>query len=335
MGPSHAPGTESFLGGLDPLGDEVGGFDGVDLDVYDADAEGDTGVDVLEGFEVFGGPVGAFEDEVIDLESVEEVDELGPGAGLDALAAVVAEAEVERAFDLDIPEDAVDGLGGEGAVFRGAGEVGFVDLDASAVEIGDLSGKDVGEGEEKGFKVAVMLVEEGAGEHVGAGEGKLDRLGGDGGRTGAGFGEVEGTLVKGAGDDAGGLATELHALLGHEFVAVLPRDPGLNAADPLDEVLDHPVGVGMIEVVAVEFAVGGEVNSGRFLEVDDDAGGVEEGLLVGEGEKPVDGREGAHGGGLDAGSFGHVGKVKGGIRGIQPGRYATAQKASPGRPRRF
>src|SRR5688572_10201677 len=44
MDPGDAAGADVLRGGFDSFGDEVGGFDGVDLDVYDAEADGDAGV---------------------------------------------------------------------------------------------------------------------------------------------------------------------------------------------------------------------------------------------------------------------------------------------------
>ena len=42
-----------------------------------------------------------------------------------------------------------------------------------------------------------------------------------------------------------------------------------------DEILDHAVGIGMVDVEAVEFAIGGQVDAGLALNVENHARGVE------------------------------------------------------------
>ena len=59
------------------------------------------------------------EQDVVDVEGVDEVDESGPVAVLDDLAAVVAEAHVEGGFPRDHGEDAVEGVGDRGGRRRG------------------------------------------------------------------------------------------------------------------------------------------------------------------------------------------------------------------------
>ena len=60
----------------------------------------------------------------------------------------------------------------------------------------------------------------------------------------------------------------------------------------------------MIDVEAVEFAIGRQVDAGLPLDVEDHAGGVQAGLLAGQGGQPVGDGVGADGGGEDGG-FGH------------------------------
>ena len=76
----------------------------------------------------------------------------------------------------------------------------------------------------------------------------------------------------------------------------------MSAADAghrADEVLDHAVGVGVVDVEAVELAVGDDVDAGHLLGLEDDARGVDEGLLAGSGGEPVGDGIGADDGGED------------------------------------
>jgi hypothetical protein len=56
----------------------------------------------------------------------------------------------------------------------------------------------------------------------------------------------------------------------------------------------------VVDVEAVELAVGRQVDAGLALEVEDDAGGVNHGLLARQGGEPVRHGIGADGGGEDA-----------------------------------
>ena len=74
------------------------------------------------------------------------------------------------------------------------------------------------------------------------------------------------------------------------------RDAGHRA----DEVFDHAVGVGMVDVEAVELAVGRQIDAGLTLDVEYDAGRIDHRLLAGQRGEPVGHRVGADGGGEDA-----------------------------------
>ena len=66
------------------------------------------------------------------------------------------------------------------------------------------------------------------------------------------------------------------------------------------EVLDHAVGVRMIDVEAVQFAVGGKIHPSVTLGGEYDAGGVDEALLVWIGGEPIGNGVGSDGGDLNA-----------------------------------
>ena len=306
MDPFHAARADFLFHGFDARGDFVGGLDVVHFDVDHADAEGDFFVDVFEGIEVAGRTVGEFEDEVVSVEGVEEIKEGLPVALLDRLAAVVAEAEVDGALGLvvDGVEDEVHRSGGEGSVFGVAGDVGFVDLDAGGGEAGHLGGEDVAEGHGEFVEAAVVVVEQRAREHVGARDGELEVTAGDGGGALAIGQQVEGAFAEGAGDNASGLAAETHRVMAGEFFGDGAADLAVDAGHGTNEVFDHAIGVGVVDVEAVELAVGGQVDAGLVLDVENDARGVDDGLLGRKSREPVRNRIGTNGGGEDAG-FSH------------------------------
>ena len=64
-------------------------------------------------------------------------------------------------------------------------------------------------------------------------------------------------------------------------------------------MLDHAVDVWAVDVEAVQLAVGGQVDASLALGVEHYTGGIDEGLLGGQGLKPVWDGIGADGRGLD------------------------------------
>jgi hypothetical protein len=61
-------GAEDAGGFFDTGGDGFGGFDGVGLDVDDAEADGEVSAEVFEVFEFGVAAVGEFEDDVVGVE---------------------------------------------------------------------------------------------------------------------------------------------------------------------------------------------------------------------------------------------------------------------------
>ena len=66
-----------------------------------------------------------------------------------------------------------------------------------------------------------------------------------------------------------------------------------------EEVVDHAVGIGMVDIEAVEFAIGWQVDTGLALDVEDYARGIGAGLFTGQRGEPVGDRIGADGSGED------------------------------------
>ena len=290
MNPADASLADRIHGTLDLRRDLLRRLDVVHLDVRDPDAKRDAVVDVLERLEIALGPVREFEHEVVGTETVEEVSERLPRARLDRLPAVVAEAEMHGAFALHAVEDAVDGLGGERRILRATGDVRLVHLHARTRQLADLIREHIGDSQCQVIEVTVVIVEERAGEHEWTRQRELKRAPRHRRRTRTRLVEVEAPLAKCIDDHTRGLAAEAHLALLTERPPVRNADFGLDSADATDEVLDHPVRVGMVGIEAVELAVCRQVDPGTALRVDDHARRVDHRLLVRECREPVDGR---------------------------------------------
>ena len=100
-------------------------------------------------------------------------------------------------------------------------------------------------------------------------------------------------------DHAGGLAAEPHRAHAREGLVVAASDLAADAGHRANEILDHAVGVGMVDVEAVELAIGRQVDAGLALRVEDHAGGVDARLLAGQRGEPVGDRIRADRGGQD------------------------------------
>jgi hypothetical protein len=69
----------------------------------------------------------------------------------------------------------------------------------------------------------------------------------------------------------------------------------------VDEVLNHAIGVGMIDIEAVKLAIGGQVNTRLPLKVEDDASRIDQRLLARECHQPIGYRIRTHGRAEDSG----------------------------------
>ena len=92
------------------------------------------------------------------------------------MAAIVAEAEVDGAFGflIDLIEHDIHRSSGEGSIVGIAGNVGLIDLHTLSGKFGHLISDHAGECHGEIGEVAVVVIEEGAGQHVRAGGGKLE-----------------------------------------------------------------------------------------------------------------------------------------------------------------
>ncbi len=160
-----------------------------------------------------------------------------------------------------------------------------------------MLGQQVGDGEGQGIEVTVMIIEKRTGQHVWAGHGELEGSSRDLRGPPAVLNQVEPTSMQGLAHDGGGLGPEAHLLLGPEGLGVGPPNDRVASSHGADEVLDHAVGVGVIDVEAVELTIRGEVDSSLSLSIEDDPGGIDYGLLGGQGAEPVGHGIGTHRGG--------------------------------------
>ncbi len=123
-----------------------------------------------------------------------------------------------------------------------------------------------------------------------------------------------------------------------EFIRDRPADGTGDAGHRTDEVFDHPVRVRVVDVEPVELAVGREIDPRLPLDVEDDARGVDDRLLAGEGSEPIRDRVRSDRGREDTwlGTFGshgerkqssHIGIALRGVRGgLSPGRGRASRK---------
>ena len=230
----------------------------VHLDVDHAEPERDLAVDVLQCVEVALRPVRQFEDEMIRVQRVEEICQFLPVALLDRLSAIIAEAEMHGALRalVDRVQHHVHRRGRQRAVTRIAGNVGLVDLDAGRRQPAHLRRQHLGQRHRQLREVAVVVIEQCPREHVGARDRELEGPAAHRRRALAVGEEIEGAFAERAGDHARRLAPETHRMVTGKFLGDRSTHHGRNPRHGANEVFDHPVRVGMIDVEAVKFAVG-------------------------------------------------------------------------------
>ena len=279
---------------LDAGGDEAGALDHRRLDVDDAEAEADSRVDLPEVGELAVAAVGELEQHVVAAQVAEVVDELIPAPLLDRLAAVVAEAEVHRRRPGNRVEDAVDSLECPLPLPWMPRKVGLVHLDHVGVDLRHLCGEYVGKGEAELGGRAVMAVEKGLGQHVGAGQGELQGASGEAAGEPVVARQVEGPLCERAFDHGARPGAEGHPLVPAELRGVGPGDLAAHVLQRPHEVLDHAVGFGVVDVEPGELAVGDDVDAGILLRLEHHRHGVGERLPRRHRRQPVRDRVTAH-----------------------------------------
>jgi hypothetical protein len=112
-------------------------------------------------------------------------------------------------------------------------------------------------------------------------------------------GEIERAFADLAFDQASRLGAEAHA--GHAAKCFELRSPEIpaNPRHGADEVFDHAVGVGVVDVEAIKLAVGDDIDAGEFLGFENNLGRINQRLLARRGHQPVRDGVGADDGGAD------------------------------------
>ena len=126
-------------------------------------------------------------------------------------------------------------------------------------------------------------------------------------------------MAEWTGDDPGRLRPVRHAGLLLPGSELIEGQLGLDSLERTDEVIDHPVGLGVVDVPAIELPVGDHVDAGEFLGLEHDQHRVAEALAGVVDAQPGGDRIAADDRGLD-----HGGPRRCVIRGGgQPGRPAS------------
>ena len=152
-------------------------------------------------------------------------------------------------------------VGGERGVGGIAGNVGLVDLQAVAGQAGHLLRQHAGDRHQQRLEIAVVIIQQSARQHVGAGDGELEGSAGHGRGEFAIGEQVERAFAERLFYHARGLAAELHGALAGEALVIAAPHLGAYAGHGAEEIFDHPVGIGVIDVEAIEFAVGGQIDA--------------------------------------------------------------------------
>ena len=259
---------------LNAPGDFVRALHFVVLDVDHPDPQGDTLAQVGEDLQLIIAAAGELQHQVVHVQVVEEAEQAGPEAALDALAAVVAEAEMQRAFTARAVEHMVDRLIRPGGVLRVAGQIGLVDLEDGRVNGLDLAAQHFSDGHGQAGQVTVVSVQQRLRQHVGRGHGELERDRCQLLHHLPAGGQVQFAFADGAFDHAGRLRAEAHALLGAKIGYILTAHFARDAGHRPHEIFDHPVRLGVVDVKAGQLAVGDHVQPGQLLRLEDDENGV-------------------------------------------------------------
>ena len=99
--------------------------------------------------------------------------------------------------------------------------------------------------------------------------------------------EIQPAFADEAFDYARRLAPKLHVALLRESLVIAAAHNASYAGHGAQEILDHPVGIGMTNVEAIEFAIGRQVDARLPLDIEDDPRRVRPRLLAGKRGQPV------------------------------------------------
>ena len=115
----------------------------------------------------------------------------------------------------------------------------------------------ISDGERQLGKIAIMIIEQRARQHVGTRDGELERPAGHARGARAVFGEIQRAFRDRAVNDRRWLAAETHFGFRAKRRRICAANISANAAEFVDEVFNHPVRIRMIHIKAIQLAVGG------------------------------------------------------------------------------
>ena len=259
----------------------------VHLHVDNANPELDAAVHILERVQVTGRTVRQLQNEMVHVQRIQKIHQRPPLTFLNCLTAVVAKAKMHSALNLDLVQNAVDRFGSERRVLRIASHVGLIHLDAGARQVGDLCGQNIGDGERQRFKVPVVVVEQGPGKHVRAGYRELEwaaRHGCGGVTVGQ---EIQASLANRRLHGTSRPAAEIHRSQRGKCIPIRLAQPRFDSGHRSHKVIDHAIGVGMIDVEAIELAIGRQIDPGLPLNVENDARCVAPRLVARQRNQPI------------------------------------------------
>ena len=176
MNKCDTPRSEFFFGLVKASGNLFGSFNVIDFDVNHANAEFNARINFFQGNQIIIRAMGEFEHKVIGMQVTEKIGECAPGTALDGLPAVISKTKVNGFFSVGINrvEHRIDGSRCDRPILGIAWDIGFIDLHTGAWQVAHLIGQHIGHTHEQGFKIAVVIVEQGAGKHIGAGKRKFE-----------------------------------------------------------------------------------------------------------------------------------------------------------------
>ncbi len=254
VGVDHeALGGHDFERAPDAVGDERGRLDLLRLHVDDAEAQRERRLELPEQLQVFFAAPGELERDGVHL-GLENRGEQVPVAALERrLAVAVPVADVQRDVGVDALHGGVDRLDGPRQILREPRVVRFVDLEfgrARPRELLELEVQRSRQVEREGLLAGVELVPDALDEGVRARHRDLLRALAESLHEAHFLHEPE----------RPGRELRPHDALVEVVVEALRSEIDLHAGQPLGEVVDH--------VVALELAVGDDVDAGDFLVLD-------------------------------------------------------------------